>query len=590
MPNLVKPSASVLRRWFGWTLTLLALYSLTMAFVLVFSLVSAYDRVQRLTENGSPSKEVSTSTIMALESDARRAAAAANDPSVAFLEFIPWIGSDVHVARVLSLGLDNNLKSLGPLIQQRDALSLGKADLPKTIEALAGSMDALDQSIMRFDADLQKINPQDLHFGLGAKVLRLKTLIKDVKQAVHEGSPLVKTASVILNQPGKSTWFLATQNAAELRASGGLLGSYAVVAIEDGKIKLQDFGADAKLLSKGRLNVAFDATLENVWGADLGDWRDLNVSSHIPDDGKIISDAWEQKFHQKLDGVVFFSQGTVAHLLGATGPVNLRGLSLNSDNSVDFLTKGIYAQFPDVKQKNRVVSNLMKAIFQRLSSQKLDPAGLFKSLSNTRNEDTIYLWASSANVQEEIQNKGLDGSITKAAGPMVVVGINNGGGNKLDAYLKTAYEYTLGKCGTKTWDNLPGRHSSVAVTLTNQAPKSGLPAYVNPRLDLRRGEKWVPSSNHEVISIYAPIGSTDEYFTINGMEAGGQVALSQDHPLYVLDVYLGPGETKTVKVSFIEPVVDSVGKRFAALPQLRSQQTLGGSKTRASSIGECTVR
>lgn len=579
----------LVKRLIGWGLAILVLYCITMVFVMLFSLASAYEKFQVLTSNGSVAQAIDPAKLKNLEADARRAASAADDLTVIAAEYIPFIGSDVHAARVLSTGLGETLQALSPLVEQRDAINLSKGELPKTLKALSGSMDSLDTAIQNFDQNLKSVNPSDLHFGLEPKVTSVKRAINNASLAVHEGAPLLKTASVILNQPGETSWFVATQNAAELRASGGLLGSYAILNVKDGKLSLKDFGADAKLLAKGPLNVNFESGIDNIWGADLADWRDLNVSSHIPDDGQIILDAWRQKFGKKLDGVIFFSQGTVAHLVGAAGGAEISKQKLDQANTVEFLTKEIYAKFPNVKKKNAVVSALMGELFGKLSNNQVNLVGLFESLSNPANVDNLYLYSSNRDAQLEIEKLGIDGSIPTSPGSNVIIDINNGGGNKLDAYLKTDYTYSLGKCGLKTWDDLAGREAKVTITLTNNAPKKGLPTYVNPRLDLRPGQKYVRGSNREVVSIYAPVGSTDERFTLDGEEDGATFAVYRNRPVYVLSVELAPGKTRTLEVSFIEPVVDGRGKSIQKVPTLRAQPTLGGTTVSVKTRDFCPV-
>lgn len=576
MPDISAGHFAVAKRLIGWAIAILVLYSGTMAFVMLFSLASAYEKIQNVPENGSISDTFDSNYLNRLQTDARRARSAADDPTVGVLELLPWIGRDIHAARVLSYGLGENLQALMPLFEQRDAISVKSNDLPKTLNALSNSIDSLDVAITRFDGQLETVSPKDLHFGIGNKVQKLKDIIQAVRLAVHEANPLLKASAIMLNQPGKTQWFIATQNAAELRASGGLLGSYAVLNIEDGKISLTDFGADSKLLGKGALQVQFK-NVENVWGADLADWRDLNVSSHIPDDGEIIAQAWKQKFHSKLDGVVFFSQGTVAHLVGAVGNLKLKGIELTSANTVEFLSKNIYAKYPNVTQKNNAVSKLMSTLFVKISNHKIDAEGLFKSLADRRNVDDVYLWSPNETIQGQIEDKGISGSISRNSGSDVVVGLNNGGGNKLDAYLKTKYEYRLGKCGLKTWDDLAGRSATVKITLTNNAPKSGLPKYVNPRLDLRPGQKWIQGSNREVVSIYAPKGSSDEQFYIDGVEEGASFTTSNGRPLYVMSVELMPGQTRVIEVKFIQPIVNPEGENIQESPTLKGQRTLGGS-------------
>lgn len=587
-------SSSLARKWglakrlIGWGSVILILYSLTMAFVMVLSLASAYEKFKDIS-SATSAKSIDAASVTALGLDARRAAGAAGDPSVQVLEYVPWIGSDIHAARVLSVGLNETLQSLSPLLEQREALTLEKSELPQTLNALSQSTNSLELAIENFDESLAGIDSGSLHFGLGAKVAKAKTAIADVRVAVNEGNPLLKTAALLLNQPGESKWFVATQNAAELRASGGLLGSFAILKVSEGKVKLEQFGADSKLLAKGKLRVSFASGVDNFWGADLADWRDLNVSSHIPDDGKIIVDAWNQKFHEKLDGVLFFSQGTVAHLVGASGQAKVGGETLTQQNTVNFLTKEIYAKYPNVKKKNAIVSSLMEVLFRNLSNNKIDATSLFSSLANPTNQDEIYLWSENRETQTRIQLLGLAGDVSELPGSDVVVDLNNAGGNKLDAYLETDYSYELGKCGVKTWDELNGRESKVVIKLTNHAPKTGLPAYVNPRLDLRPGQKYVPGSNREVVSVYAPVGATDESILVDGVDEGVTFTDYRNRPVYTFSVELLPGQTRQVEITFIEPLTDINGNNIQRKPTLRTQRTLAGSTSRIKIADLCPV-
>lgn len=576
------------KRLIGWGTAIAVLYSLTMTFIMVFSLASAYDKVKAISA-ATDSKSLDLDALAGLERDSQRAASAGADPTVQLLELIPWLGDDIHAARVLSSGLGETVQVLSPLLEQREALSLKKADLPQTLKALSESTNSLEGAIERFSGELTNIEPENLHFGLGSKVQKAKDVIGDVRLAVNQGNPLLKTAAVLLNLPGETKWFVATQNASELRASGGLLGSYAILRISGGIVHLDQFGADSKLLAKGKLKVSFASGVENYWGADLTDWRDLNASSHIPDDGQIIVDAWKQKFNEKLDGVLFFSQGTVAHLVGATGQAKVGGEILTQENTVNFLTKDIYAKYTNVKKKNDIVASLMQVLFGNLSETKIDVANLLKSLANPTNEDKIYLWSSNEETQQSIQALGLSGEVSELPGSDVVIDLNNAGGNKLDAYLETSYAYELGKCGIKTWDDLNGRESKLVITLTNHAQKTGLPEYVNPRLDMRPGQKYVPGSNREVISVYAPVGATDEMILVDGEAEGATFFQYRNRPVYVFSVELLPGQTRKVEINFIEPVSDRHGNDIQRDPTLRVQRTLAGTQSTMKISSFCPV-
>ena len=587
MTALVSERIALVKRLIAWGVAIVVLYSATTAFVLFLSLSATYKQFQVIESKLSKSEVIAPGLLDALNQSAQSADQAAQDPTLAMTELLPWVGSDVHAARVLAHGIKQNTQVITPLFEQGNSLSIARGNMPNTLNVLSSSVDELLTSITSFNSELRTVDPKSLHFGIGPKIGKLKDYVSKAKVTISQGAPILKSAAILLNQPKSSTWFLATQNAAELRASGGLLGSYAVIEIDKGALKLLDYGSDRKLLSRGKLRVSYASGIDNVWGADFTDWRDLNVSSNIPDDGKIIADAWKQKYGQQLDGVMFFSQGTVAHLVSALGGITVASQDLTGSNTVDFLTKVIYAKYPNVDQKNKMVSEVMKTLFGKLSNEKINLKGLISGLANPSNQDSIFLWSQNDDIQSKIRKYKIDGGLDKTYGSSLIVSLNNGGGNKLDAYLKSAYFYSQGKCGLKTFDGLRARQSQVKIILTNEAPAKGLPVYVNPRLDLHTGQKHNPGSNREVVTIYAPVGSSDEKIFVDGAEEGATFSNYLNHPIYNLSVELNPGQTKTVTVDFIEPVTDSLGAAISQKPSLRSQRTLGGSMSKVVSGPYC---
>ena len=556
---------------------LLFLYGVVRISIMGASLGSTYEelkKVQASASGGDLSKVAGSLTKAANASAA--AAAAAEDPIVQTWNWIPFLGADFSALGTVSRDGHKILQATEQVFAYTNTLrqSGGSATAgtlnPKLVTALRDSAVALNDALQTANTNFAGLNPDGLHFGLGEKVSTAKELIGQTAKAMRVATPMVKIGAELVSAKGTQRWFIATQNLAEARAQGGIIGAYAIVTVTDGKIKLSRFGSDIELLGMGPINFeSYPQELRELWGVNLADWRDINASAHSPYGAQLVYDGWKQKTGQSLDGVIFVGQGTVAHLAAAGGDIVVRDNQLNEGNIVDFLTKGIYAKYTNVQTKNQVVTEVMKALFKNLTTNKIDTSAFFASLAGEKTGDRLVAWSSHKDIQQRFAQEGVAGIVSEKWGPNTLVTVNNAGGNKLEAYAHFYAKYTQGKCGAVTFDGYYARESEIVVRVRNSAPKSGLPAYVTPRLDEDFGLAPRPKgSNRELISIYGPVGSEDAGFFVNGNLYYASAGIDRKHPVWVFDIELQPGESKSIKVNFLEPIADQNGELLKGKPTL----------------------
>jgi hypothetical protein len=285
----------------------------------------------------------------------------------------------------------------------------------------------------------------------------------------------------------------------------------------------------------------------------------------------MVANVWETYSGEKVDGVLAFGQGIVQYLLAATGPVVVDGTTIDSTNVVNFLSLGVYEKFPDATDKNDFVSKLVTEIFARLQSGQFDIESLLTATGTTPTADRLLAWAKKDATERTIIEAGYGGIIPADYGPAALLAINNGGGNKLEQFLEVTADYSLGKCSADA--SAHTRAATLTVTLTNNAPTSGLPEYVTPRFDYASTiEDKAVGSNLEVVSIYLPVGAEEGDTTVDGEDEFGFVGVERDRNVLAFDVDLDPGETKTVVIPWTEPtvgkdVVDMLGATQTVITQ-----------------------
>jgi len=577
-------------------LVLFIVYAIIRVVLMVVSLQGTMGEVDNL-RTAAANKDLGAISVgLGKASDAMAMAdSSANDPIVQLFGYAPIIGSDIRAASIVSK--DGRLviqaaEQVTSVANQLIKSGIGKKQLTDSalVASLRDGMSQMDDAVQKLNADLATIDETQLHFGLDSKVGSAKELVSSFATASSRLTPLVQVGTTLLEQPGKKRWFVSIQNLAELRGTGGITGAYAVIETNNGKLKLDEYGSDKRLLKLGRINYKnFPEELRDLWGVDLADWRDINASAHAPYAAQLLADGWQQLRGQKVDGVLFLGQGVVSQLSGAVGPIEVRGVTVDKDNAVDFFAKDIYAKFTDVEAKDAVVGEISSEMFKRLIEGKVSGGGLFAAAANDKTGDRVMAWARDKATQQIFTKYQVAGAVSSAFGPLVDVSVNNAGGNKLDAYTTLKADYILGICNVDTFTGYQGRKSRVSIEITNSAPK-GLPAYVDMRLDSSFGEARPKGSNRNLVTIYGPVGSEAESITVDGVEEFAINGIDRNRPLWIFDLQMLAGTTKKIVVDLVEPINDDNAEKVSAKQVLTGPVMLNAPTLSSSSSGECSLR
>ncbi|MFA6995047.1 MAG: DUF4012 domain-containing protein [Patescibacteria group bacterium] len=130
-------------------------------------------------------------------------------------------------------------------------------------------------------------------------------------------------------------YLLVFQNNAELRASGGFLGSYALVDLRDGKIINLEVPGGGSYDTEGGMKVNVAAP-EPLWLVNpLWHFWDANWWPDWPTTAQNLMWFYEKSAGPSVDGVISVTPTVVEGLLEITGPIDLSkeyGLIIGADN------------------------------------------------------------------------------------------------------------------------------------------------------------------------------------------------------------------------------------------------------------------
>jgi hypothetical protein len=367
--------------------------------------------------------------------------------------------------------------------------------------------------------------------------------VTDARQALVTADAVVQVLPSFLGEDGRRRYFFGAQNPAELRGTGGLIGSYAILTIDRGRL---EFGPFQDILG---LPVANPDLIEppnpdygNLYGpaAAHGDWSNINMTPDFPSAALAIERLYELVRGERLDGTVLADPAAFATLLGVTGPaeVSRLGTTVDQSNVVAFVTNEAYSVLPAGTARKDVLSEVAGEVIDYFlgSGAASNPAGAGLAVVQAAGEGHLLFHAADPGLQTAFVEAGVSGELPDPSGDLLEVSVVNAGGNKIDFYAerRVRYEVWLEPDGSAT-----GR---TTITFRNGAPDRGQPPYVigpNPRLP-----EALPGDNIMNVYTYCATTCTVGGVTRNGEPTDAVVAQELGHPVIFMASLLHSGESQ----------------------------------------------
>lgn len=521
-------------------------------------LLAARDAVTRLQAEVSAG-DVSglPSGLAHVQAEARAADRLTGDPVWSGLAKLPSLGKTLDVTHRLASSVHQLAEqALNPLVDASRLLDPDKLRSPEgSINLQLLSRAAPD--LVRAASALHITNSRVAHIDTGGALGVVADARTQFAGQLHGLVGTVDTASRaatagpdMLGLHGPRRYLMVFQTPAESRGTGGLVGSYAIIRAENGKLTRERTGSNSDLIDSAtpvvNLGPEFNTRYARTYSA-YG-WKNANYTPHFPYAARIWQRLWEKQSGQRIDGVLAVDPIALGYFLDVTGAVTLSdGEVISGANAATWSMVTEYAKYPlDNDRRKELSTELAKKMLDQLTSGTGGSAGLLRALGRAAGERRLLAWSARPAEEKQISGTPLAGEWTSPAGPFTALVVRNGGGDKLDYYVSRRLDYQVLSCGKQ------GRVVQVTATLTNGAPRTGLPDYVTVRSD---GRKVPVGQNRLLADIYATRGSVLNAVWINGEPSKAVVvATERGLPVYEADLELPIGEPQTFQVQVTEPV------------------------------------
>jgi len=304
--------------------------------------------------------------------------------------------------------------------------------------------------------------------------------LRDLGETIHTASLLLKGLPTFVGAEDPRTYFFGAQNPAELRGTGGLIGAYSILRIDNGRFHFSPFVPihnlpQPPLRSIPSPNEDYSANYDQFRRGGRF-WTSINVMPDFPSVAQAILNSYEAATDTRLDGVILADPFAEAALLEVIGPVRLPGyeVEIDADNVVAFTTNEAYSLLTHSRQRKQVLGDVARAAFERFVTQpspdKEDLAGFLEAASGRH----IQVFSDDPVVQQGLAGTPVAGALRPmgADDDLVSVVVNSAAGSKVDFYQERSvrYDVELSEDGSAA--------ATLDLTLRNEAPVSGQPPYV----------------------------------------------------------------------------------------------------------------
>jgi hypothetical protein len=272
----------------------------------------------------------------------------------------------------------------------------------------------------------------------------------------------------IMGVEGRRRYLVLAQDPAELRPTGGFVGTYGIVTVDRGRLVSHEFDDvyHLDLLPGQPYREPPGPLKDHLLGRFSWQLADANWSPDFPTAANDIVRIYEAESGDgAIDGVIALTTFAIDHVLEATGPVDVRDYDVevaSGETTLTSLVKTRRSQRPGENRKEFLGAFADELIKEVLALRPREWPKLSSALSAAIAERQISVWFRDGDLQSWARGSGVAGAMEDRPGDLVyVVGANVAPVGKLDLVVRRSLrlDVRIDPVGnahhalTITWDN-----------------------------------------------------------------------------------------------------------------------------------------
>jgi hypothetical protein len=469
--------------------------------------------------------------------------------------------------------LKNKLFSTTNLSSLKDATSYA----PLTRQDKAGS---LTEAIIMFQEKLNKakdelssandllgkVNLKDLPEDKRDSFTKLKSQLPGVIDSMNSFSGFSGTILNVLGHNGPKQYLFLFENNDEIRATGGFIGTYGIMKIAEGNIS--QLTIDGIYNPDGQLKERVIPPKPIQKMSATWSMHDANWWPDFPKSAEKVAWFYEKTGGPTVDGVIAITPQIMEDFLRITGPITMDqyGVTVDADNFVEVTQYKVEKDYD--KQLNRpkqILADLAPIVLSKIMSAPPEKwIEVLNAFSDNLERREIQAYFFDADVQKKISDLGWSGEILATPKDYLAVINTNISGLKTDHVIDQKIDH---QAEVKPDGSIV---DTVTITRThngghekydwyNAVNSDWMRVYVPKGSELLHAEGYTREVDSPPVD-YQKLGfvedemvANEENSTNTDQYTGTRVYEDSDKTVFANWTYVSPGETLTVKYSYLLP-------------------------------------
>ncbi|TSC55662.1 MAG: Uncharacterized protein G01um101418_754 [Parcubacteria group bacterium Gr01-1014_18] len=481
--------------------------------------------------------------------------------------WIPWVSTQAKAGRdLLEIGflvssavekgfgvVENVTEGLKimPETKYSDIPTETRRTVLAKIQASRPVLYSIEENISRSVGILERL-PFDLLWGpIAEKVTPVREYLPTLRDLSQNIGPLFDFFPYYAGYPESRKYLFLLQNYNELRPTGGFIGTYGFVKMDQGAVTELDtdnvYNLDEP--AKGKIKVAAPAPLQRYLNSRDLFFRDSNWSPDYIESARLAQ--WfynaEKGKTEQIDAVIAITPFIIARFLAIVGPVTLDGVQFTKDNLADRLEDRVGKEYAEkgiaTSARKEIMTDLAIEIYKRfLELPSIRWLELPKALFDSLKEKHVLVYVENPQAASFLRSRNWDGKMISTLGDFWMAVDSNLASLKTDAYIDRSSKYSV---------TLKDDHWEALLELT----------YFN------RGQfTWKTTRLRSYTRVYVPLGSSFIAATgamdIDRSSKKGEVSVGDELGKTVFGAFIAiePQETKSLTFRYRLP--DSIGAQL----------------------------
>ncbi|MFC1608548.1 DUF4012 domain-containing protein [Patescibacteria group bacterium] len=298
--------------------------------------------------------------------------------------------------------------------------------------------------VSKAEENLSKVKIDDVPEEKRGDVLAAKEKVKTMSVLLDNFLDNSDILVELFGGNGPRKYLFLFQNNNEMRATGGFIGSYGLLDVNNGQIR--KFFIDGIFNPDGQLvdRIVPPAPIQKIsvnWSL-----HDSNWFPDFPASARKAMSFYEKTGGPTVDGVITFTPVVMQRMLEITGPIYMEeyNLTINSGNFIEKIQYEVEVEYEDEKNPKKILADLAPVMLEKLINSKdlstvLKTLDVFNALTK---EKHVLVYSSNEELQGIVSELGWSGEILDNSLDYLSVINTNINGYKTDGVIDEKIEHT----------------------------------------------------------------------------------------------------------------------------------------------------